>query len=304
MKRKKVLVTGSNGMLGKDLVKTLKKNSNYEIFGINRTFDFDLTDLSSFKIDITNLIELQDTLNLIDPDIIVHCAAMIDVDACEKHREYAKAINIKSTEILASFKPNNTKFVFISTDSVFDGQEGFYGENDKKTPLNYYAETKSNAEEVIKKKDKSNSIIIRTNIYGFHKSKGKSLVEWALKELLNNNKILGFNDVYFNPLYTKQLARVIIDLIENNYSGTIHLCSENSVSKYDFLKKIALKFNINTDLIESVSVDDKNFRAIRPKNTTLSNKIFKNLFRYSLTIDDGIELLYVDYQRKGIDYNE
>lgn len=294
----KVLITGSNGMLGKDIVQLLTLAGNYDVFGMNRKHDSSLAEGKSVVCDITNLNELQMIVEEIQPNVIIHCAAMVDVEGCEKNKEYADKINVDSTRQLATFKPESTKFVYISTDSVFDGQDGGYGEDTAKNPINYYATTKSLAEAVVESVNR-NSIIIRTNIYGFHKDRGRSLVEWALNELLEHRKISGFNDVYFNPVYTKQLARIVFELLEINYSGIIHVGADNPISKYEFLRRLALKFKVDPELVGSISVDDISFNAKRPKNTSLSTRKLQKLLNCEIKIDDGLHELLRDYLERS-----
>jgi len=292
---KKVLITGSNGMLGKHIIEILKEKRGLDIFGLNRTRDIDLTENKSIILDLTDLINLNDFLEEFQPDIIIHCAAMVDIESCEKNRNEAYRLNVEATKLLASFKPNKTKFIFISTDSVFDGKTGNYNEKSRKNPINYYALTKNLAEEFTQQLN-INSVIIRTNIYGFHKQNGKSLVEWALSELCKGNMISGFNDVFFNPVYTKQLARIIITLIERNFKGIMHVGSSSIISKYDFIKLLSKKFNINSNYINSISIEDVSFRAKRPKNTMLNTDIMKTYLNLEISIVDGLNELVKDYK--------
>lgn len=294
----KILVTGSNGMLGKDIVQILKIKDKYDVYGINRNHDNNLSEGKSIVCDITNLKELRKIVEEIKPNIIIHCAAIVDVDACEEKKDYADKLNIESTRQLVTYKCESTKFVYISTDSVFDGEHGGYNEESLKNPINYYAKTKSIAEEIVQSVN-PNSIIIRTNIYGFHKQEGKSLVEWALDELLGKREIFGFNDVYFNPVYTKQLARVIIDLLKINYSGIIHVASDKELSKYDFLRRLAYKFDLGPELVNSISFNEVYFKAKRPKNTSLEAYKIKKLYSEVLNIDDGLNELWKDYLERG-----
>lgn len=294
----KILITGSNGMLGKDIVQLLTLDRSYDVFGLNRKHDTSLAEGKSVVCDITNFNELKMTVEKIQPDIIIHCAAMVDVEGCENNKEYADKINVDSTRQLATFKPESTKFIYISTDSVFDGQDGSYDEDTTKNPINYYAKTKSLAETVVESVNRN--IIIRTNIYGFHKDKGKSLVEWALNELLESRKIFGFNDVYFNPVYTKQLARIVFELLKINYIGIIHVGTDNSISKYEFLRRLALKFKVDPKFVGSISVDDISFNAKRPKNTSLSTRKLQKILNCEINIDDGMDELLIDYlERKS-----
>lgn len=295
--KKKILITGSNGMLGKDVANLFLKNSNYEVFGINRKIDDKLDENHSFICDLNEFEKLEKILEKINPDIIIHTAANISLDDCEKNYENARRINVQSTEMLAKFSNGKRKLIYISTDSVFDGTKLLYNENDKPLPLNKYAVSKLGGEEVIIN-NSSNYTIVRTNIYGFNNPLKTSLVEWALGELKSGKVIYGFNDVIFNPLYTGQLAEIISELIIKDFIGILHVGCKNGISKLDFLKKLALQFRYDLDLIKERSVEEVNFSIKRPKNTVLDTSKFKKMFNYELFIENGIEKLFEDYKNK------
>lgn len=294
----KILIVGSNGMLGKDIVYVLSKKKEFELFGVNRRTDYNLDYSHSFICDITNMEEVNKLLEYINPNIIINCAANVSVDDCEKNKEKTYLLHVQATKNLANFKPDTTKFIYISTDSVFDGLDGNYNESEKTNPLNYYARTKLQGEKEALNCNK-NTLILRTNIYGFHDKEANSFVEWALNSLNNNITIGGFKDVLFNPVYTKQLARVIYELISTNYCGILNVASNQYISKYDFLIKLSKKLKLNSNLINEVSIEDMNFNAKRPKNTTLSINELKKILKYEISIDDGIEEMYMDLLNKG-----
>ncbi len=299
-KIKKILVTGSNGMLGKDLVDFLK-SYEFDLYGLNRKRDYNLAKDKSILCDLVDFEKLNEVLNTIDPDIIIHCAAIVDVDLCEKDKKLSNKINVESTKQLALYKPEITKFIYISSDSVFCGQKGNYKEDSKKDPINYYAKTKSLAEDEILTAN-NNHIIIRTNIYGFHKEKGKSLVEWALGEVFENRKIKGFDDVYFNPVYTMQLSKVIYDLVIKNFTGTINIGSNKALSKYEFLLRVLKTLQLKEYLIEAISVEQGTLTTLRPKNTTLNTTFLKETLNYEIDIFEGIEELVRDYKNRSSSY--
>ena len=203
---KRILITGSNGMLGKELIKIL--DEKFELYGIDR--ESNKTIKNQFNIDLTDSDKVVEIIGKIKPYVIIHTAALINLDFCENNQKDTDLINIQVSGLLSSLCD---KIIFISTDSVFDGMVGNYFEESPKNPINYYAFSKSEAEELIMKNNK-NAVIIRTNIYGSNSSSGNSLFEWAYKELSQGRTIKGFNDLIFNPVYTGQLADAILNLIE------------------------------------------------------------------------------------------
>ena len=294
---KRVLITGTSGMLGKDIVNVLSKNYDFDVFGFDKVANSSIEAKRQILGDLTDFYFLKDILCEIKPEIIVHCAAIVNVDVCELNKGVADTIHYGVTNILSSFNPISTKFIYISTDSVFDGIKGNYSESDSPNPLNYYAKSKLAGEQV-GMRNNSNSIIIRTNIYGFNYMPGKSLVEWALNSLSKNQPITGFTDVRFNPLYTKQLAMVIYKLIElNNFNGIINIAANEQISKYDFLILLAKTFNLPLNLIRSGSVSSVQFLAPRPQNTSLNVQLMRKNFGLEFYFWEGMKELKDDYEK-------
>jgi len=290
----KVLVTGSSGMLGKDICGTLDSD-RHDVFGVSKEIGHSLRNDRQFQGDLTNQDFINDVLEKVEPDVIVHCAAIVNVDECEKNRELVHNVHVRSTEALASYRPGNVRFIYISTDSVFDGKTGNYSEDDDTHPLNYYASSKLEGEKAALKNN-PNSVILRTNIYGFHIPPGKSLTEWAIENFRLNKTINGFNDTIFNPLYTRQLALTIRQCFMNDdVCGIWNVASEGSLSKYEFLVKLARTFNYSESLVVQNSMENVTFTAPRPKKTFLNTSKLKSTFNVVLDLQSGLENYKEDY---------
>jgi dTDP-4-dehydrorhamnose reductase len=251
--KKKIMITGSNGMLGTELVKTL--TSDYSLIGVNRKPDSSSGLDKFYVIDINDHDRFSIVLNEENPDIIIHTAAIVDIDYCEVKKIECYDTNYDSTVNIISAISEETLFVFISTESVFNNSNVIPKEDDKKNPPNYYCELKSMAEDYITANHK-NSLIIRTNMYGFHSDWRGSLVEWAIDKLSEGNQFNGFYDVLFNPLYTWQIADIIKEIIALKYTGVIHLGSDLILSKFDFVKRIAEGLGFERKLVFPVSLDE------------------------------------------------
>ena len=291
---KRILITGSSGMLGKDIVEEFSDDS--EIFGITRS---NIKTMYPIFVGDINDPQLQrKVIKEVKPDIIIHTAAIVNVDLCEIEKEAANNIHAKVPENLCFL--SNAKFIYISTDSVFDGQKGNYREDSLVNPLNFYAKSKVMGEKAVLKAN-NKSIVVRTNIYGYHMPLGKSLAEWAIGKLSAGNQITGFSDVMFNPLYTKQLARIIRKLIDVDYNGIIHAVSSDVISKYDFLLKLAEEFNFNTTLVNRGSINDSRFLAKRPTKMFLNNDKLKEICdnKDLLSFNLGLKAFSADYTAKG-----
>jgi len=289
---KKVLITGCSGMLGNVLADEfyLKGQS---ILGVDLRKPNN--DIPFTKLDLTQSLATISLLEVIHPEIIIHTAAYTDVDFCERNPEITNKLHIEATKLLSDYSNSRAKLVFISSDSVFEGTLGNYKEDDNKNPINYYARSKDIAEEIIKTSC-DDYLIVRTNIFGFHQNHGKSLVEWALSKLTTGQKINGFVDVRFNAIYTRFLSRILLNMIELDLKGTYHVCSSNSLSKFEFLTKLATIFKLNVDLISPMKVVEFCLQTNRPNNTTLNVEKIHSLIELP-SIEDGLFELYADYSK-------
>ena len=295
---KKVLVTGATGMLGEKIVSFFSLSSSYKVFATYRHEKILSNDNVKWdKVDLNNKADLNKILTLVKPDIIIHCAANVNLEQCEL--DIADA-NYMHSNIINEFyiSSPNSLFVYISTDSVFNGEKGDYSEIDIPDPINNYALTKLKGEnQVIKYFNKY--LIIRTNIYGSHSISNKtSLAEWAISKLSKKEAINGFDNVYFNPVYTLQLAMAIDTLLRAEVMGIVNVGCDEVISKYSFLNKVAKSFNFNQDLINKSNSNNQMFLAKRPMNTSLNNSLLVSIIGKKLKLTDGINMLYNDLTNK------
>ncbi len=252
------------------MVSYFKKINNCDLIGFyHNKKNKELNNL--FKVDMAEYGKVNKLLNKIQPHIIIHCAAITNVDYCETNKHKAEEINCLAVKNIASNIKERTKLVFISSDCLFNGENGNYSERSRLEPKNTYARTKQMAEMYIKQYCK-NFLILRTNFFGRNKVYGESFAEWIENSLKNNKKIRMFTDVLFTPLYSTTLCKYILKLIKLEERGTFHLSSCDAISKYDFGMFLAKTFGLDHTLISPCSVDDFNFKAIRPKKMSLNTK--------------------------------
>lgn len=293
LNQKKVLVTGANGMLGRKICEALQKS--YQVYGTDIYFDNEQLQYQTILGDLTDSEFVDKLLKKIQPEIIVNCAALVNLNTCQEYPEKANLLHIDATKQLASFA---AKFIYISTDSVFDGTiERGYIETDKTNPINYYSKSKLYGEQAALLAN-SRALILRANIYGF-KPNGTSLAEWAINQLKQNNNITGFDDIIFNPLYIGQLADVVGSFLnnQNDICGVYHTGVVNKLSKYEFVVKLAKKLDLPHDLIKKGSSTDINFIAPRPLNTALNTEKMQIRIAKKYTIEDGLLQFVEDYKK-------
>lgn len=271
----RILVIG-NGFLGSHVYNELKSNN---IPSCVTSFQSKSND--AIFLDIANAQSIYDCFKQIKPTIVINCAALTDLDTIEKNSYQAYLVNAEAVKNISKIVNKlNIRLIQISTDSVFDGIRGMYDETDPPNPINEYAKSKLLGEQYVQEYC-SNHLIIRTNFYGYN-NEGKNLFNWILSNLQNNVVISGFHDVIFNPLDISTLSKMIIESSLTDHTGLYHFSSDESFSKYQFALKIAEHLGKNKDLINSDSINNFNFVAKRPLNTTLKNKKSKQIISTSI----------------------
>ena len=275
-------VTGASGMLGTALIDEL--SDKHEVFATSRSKGLKKDGIQWECFDLTNSQNLNQWLVDVTPDVVVHCAAMVDVDKCEDNVDFAKNLHIGTTKIIANYLDrNNKKLIYISTDSVFDGKKNRpYVELDKVNPLNIYAKTKLLGEQPVLLME--DGLVLRTNIIGWGRSGNISFAEWMLKGLVESKPLTLFDDVIFSPLNVSDLSVIITQTIDSGISGLYHCASKDYISKYDFGIKMAEVFNLSISNIKKISVEDMNFKANRPKNMALDSSKLSLILEYDFPI--------------------
>jgi dTDP-4-dehydrorhamnose reductase len=289
---KRILLTGSTGLFG----------SAFNKFSENKFIIFNHIHIKKknflkkrFLLDLNSEPEVDNFVKKNKINIIIHAAALTDIDYCEKNKKVAYFTNVNITLVLLRVcKKYNIKLIFISTDQLFNGNRKIYSERSKYSPINYYSSTKVLSEKNIKKNYK-NYIIIRTNFFGYGFKERQSFSDFILNNLLKKRDVYLFNDVKFNPVYLKSLVFIINKLIIKNVRGIFNVSSDQCLSKYEFGIRLAKKFNLPTNYIKKSKIEKFINLVTRPKNMFLNNsKIKKKLKIKKININSEINKLYND----------
>ncbi|MBU0477144.1 UDP-4-amino-4,6-dideoxy-N-acetyl-beta-L-altrosamine transaminase [bacterium] len=293
--KRRLLITGVSGLLGNNLAYYFK--DKYNILGMYNSHPVIIDNVRTKRADIISATLFNKTVNEFMPDVVIHCASLTDIDFCEMNRELTDRINVFGTKVVTnSIKSNDVKLIYISTDSVYDGIKGNFSENDAVNPRNYYGLTKYRGEQIVLKK--LNSLILRTNLFGWNIQDKDSLAEWILTELSNNRHINGFKDACFSSIYTFEFARILDRIIDKDLTGIYNCASKSSLSKYEFAAHIANRFNLNKSLIKPISIDEFKFKAKRGKKLTLNvDKLESKLNCVLPTIGMSIESFFRDFKK-------
>ncbi len=277
----KILITGSNGLLGQKLVNLFSIKDDFEVFALSRNKDKNETvkNYTYYNIDITNVKELTQLLNKIRPHYIINCAAMTNVDECEIEKEKCDLINVEAVKTLISCaKEHNSHLVHISTDFIFDGENGPYKEDDKPNPISHYGLSKLKSEELIIKAKIKYTILRTILVYGLVDNMPRNnIVLWIKSALENKQEVTIVDDQYRMPTFVDDLAQACLLSIQYNAYGVFHISSSELLSIYEITLQIASAFNLDTSFIKRISTSQLSQEAKRPPTTGFdlekSNKI-------------------------------
>ena len=260
----KVLIIGAKGQLGRALVKQLKRDKE----------TYHVTTATRETLDITNKETIDVYIHDLRPDIILNCAAYTAVDAAEENEEVAYAVNAQGPKYLAQVcEEIGAKFIQVSTDYVFDGIGTVHKrEEDKINPQSVYGQTKYQGEEAARKYCTRHFILRTAWLYG----EGNNFVRTMLKLAQTYSEINVVGDQFGTPTYTKDLAKVMIELMQTEYYGTYHATCEGSCSWYDFACEI---FRVKHLDVKVNKITSKEFirPAKRPPYAVLENAKLKDI---------------------------
>ena len=278
-----ILLTGAYGQVGTALRRIYTNKTNFNLILSSLTVPVGNPGIS---LDVRNKVSINEIFKSLDIDIIIHLAAMTNVDECEKYPQKASEININGTRNLC--ENFNGYFVYASTDYVFDGKNGPYTENNAVKPINIYGSTKLEAEKIVLAKSGDNLIIRSNVIYDYSRSKANFL-NWIIDSLKSKTKINVVNDQYNNPTSADSLALAIYKSIEKNINGVVHWADEELMNRYEFSIRIAKTFGLDESLINPISTNELNQIAKRPLKSGLVSKFLSRKIKIKpLKLDNSL----------------
>lgn len=302
----KILITGSNGLLGQKVVYALLKKTGVEIIatskGENRISK--KNGYQYFPLDITNKNEVSELISKVQPDCIINTAAMTNVDACENDQPGCKALNVDAVQYLIdACKPFNTHFIHISTDFVFDGEGGPYREEDEPNPVSYYAWSKLESEKIVQASGLDWAILRTIIIYGVVDDVQRSnLVLWTKSSLEAGKSINVITDQFRSPTLAEDLADACISASERRAKGIYHICGpeKDFDSIINLVKKIAKFYKLDESLIKPISSAELNQPAKRPPKTGfILDKARRELNYNPHTFEEGLVIITRQLETKN-----
>lgn len=254
----RILVTGANGMLARDLCPMLEDA------------DFEVIETTRNELDVTDELQVHRVISDVKPDYVIHCAAYTNVDKAEEESETAELVNAKSAEYIAkACNSNNAVMIYISTDYVFDGTKKTpYVPDDTTNPTGAYGLSKLHGEEAVRKFCPAHYIIRTSWLYGHH---GKNFVETMIS-LAEKTELKVVDDQVGCPTWTVDLSDAIISFIDEEPPfGTYHACGAGSTSWYGFAKEIFDLMSLNVNLIPCTTEEFPR-PAKRPAYSVMDNE--------------------------------
>lgn len=285
----RILVTGASGLLGLNLA--LEAARRYEVVGILHKQRLLAPGFETIEADLLEPDAIARVLDDARPDWVVNCAALADLDACERNPELAQRLNVElPARLAAETIKRGLRFLHVSSDAVFDGSKGNYEETDAPNPLSVYGRTKRLAELAVKAAYPQ-WLVVRPNLFGWSASGDRSLAEFFYNSLAAGSFVQGFTDRSFSPLYVGELANILLSLLEKNAHGIFHAGSSDAVSKFDFGVALARRFGLNEQLVQPAAATQTS--APRAKNLSLNTRKLASLLGRRLpSVAEGIGRLH------------
>jgi len=264
----KLLVTGASGLLGHKLVQ-LALEKGHEVHSIYKEHPINLG--TAIKLDLTDQSGVFNVISRLKPEVIIHTAAYTDVDGCEINKDLAWKVNAKATKDIATASTNiGAHLTHISTDYIFDGEKGLYSEEDSPNPISHYGYTKLKGEEFVREHSEEWCIARASVIYGWGLKHKLNFATWLINNLNQGKEVKVLTDQYVSPTLNTNLAEMLLEIAERKITGTLHTAGATRVSRHEFALKLVQVFNLNTNLIKPIEMNEIPWKAKRPRDSSLN----------------------------------
>ena len=287
----RVFITGGSGLFGGRVAEIAEEKEGYEVYTgychtkpeFGEPVEFDLTKNEDLEV-----------IYKIKPEIIIHTAALTNVDACEADKELAYEINVEGTRRMAEIANEFGAFlVYVSTDYVYSGDKGMYKEEDEPNPIDNYGYTKLMGEKYC------DCIARPCVIYGAKPASGKvNFALWLIDKLKNREEVKIVTDQFITPTLNTNLAKMLLEVVERELKEIFHLAGATRVSRYEFALQIADTFGLDGSLIIPSRMTEMKWIASRPKDSSLdTSKASRYLNEKPYDLDRALEILKEEMEK-------
>lgn len=287
--KKKLIITGASGFLGYHLLRAA--SAEWEVYGLYNNKPFKYESATALQCDITNYIQLGNYFEDIEPDAVIHAAAMADANFCQNNKESSYTANVDASKNIAGLCSDyNIPLTFTSTDLVFDGKQGMYKEEDAKNPLNVYGEHKAIAEDEVLHIYPSATIARLPMMFGYADASEANYLQKFIAQIKRGETVSLFNDEYRSVGGARSIAKGIIQLL-GKHNGILHIAGKERLSRYNFGMKAVKAFGLNEAYINSCSQKDVQMAAPRPADVSLNIDNALALGYNPLSLDEELVLV-------------
>jgi dTDP-4-dehydrorhamnose reductase len=300
----KILITGSNGLLGQKLLHKLRQDSSVELIaaskGENRVSE--KNGYSYFDLDITNNDAVVQIIAAQKPQVVINTAAMTNVDLCEVEKKACDALNVDAVKYLAdACEKIDAHLIQISTDFIFDGENGPYKEEDKPNPLSYYGLSKLKSEQVLQAHSVKWTVLRTIIVFGVGENLSKgNIVLWAKGALAKGDPLNIIDDQFRAPTLAEDLADICILAAKKKAFGIFNASGKDIMSIYEIVERIAKHYGNSTENLNKISTATLNQTAGRPPRTGFILDKSRNELGYKPHSFEEC-LTIIDQQLKTID---
>ncbi|MBS1613456.1 MAG: NAD(P)-dependent oxidoreductase [Bacteroidetes bacterium] len=287
--KKKLIITGASGFLGYHLLRAAAQQ--YEVYALYNQKPLHYAQATPLHCDITNYIQLGNYFEDIEPDAVIHAAAMADANYCQQHKAESYAANVDASKNIAGLCSDyKIPLVYTSTDLVFDGKQGMYTEADGKNPLSIYGEHKSIAEDEVLHIYPNATVARLPMMFGYADASDANYLQKFIAQIKRGETVSLFNDEYRSVGGAASIAKGIVHVL-GRVEGVVHIAGKERLSRYQFGAKAAKAFGLNEAYLSSCSQKDVSMAAPRPADVSLNIEKALALGYNPLNVDDELNLV-------------
>lgn len=299
---KTILITGSNGLLGQKLISLIRRTKRANLIATSKGENrYPFTDGYTYtEMDITQADQIAEVIDRYKPEVIINTAAITNVDTCHVERDLCRRINVDAVQSLVKIsEERQIHLVHLSTDFVFDGENGPYSEEAELNPVSFYGESKRDAESIVASSSCKWSIIRTVLVYGITANMSRSNIAlWVKSSLEKGTAIKVVNDQWRTPTLAEDLAEGCLLAAEKGEAGIFHISGKDMMTVYNIAESVAEFWNLDKSLLSPISSASLNQEAKRPVKTGfILDKAIEQLNYQPHSFHEGLALL--DTQLKG-----
>lgn len=301
---KKILVTGSNGLLGQKITEHVVRTKDVQLIATSKGQNRNPVKRGYVykEMDITDEVQMREVIRSVKPDVIINTAAMTNVDSCEKDHDLCRKLNVDAVKYLINICGElNIHLIHLSTDFIFDGENGPYTEEDEPNPVSYYGASKLEAEELLKASSCRWTILRTIIVYGIVNDMSRSnIVLWAKSALEKGDPINVVDDQWRMPTLAEDLVACCILAAQKGAQGVYNASGKDMMSIIELVERVAIFWGLDKSLIKPISSDMLNQPARRPKKTGfILDKTIRELGYHPHSFMEGLGILDEQLKMRG-----